>query len=244
MRYLLGRTTAGAERSPPPPRGACVRGGGSPKIVPAAGEDLFWPRSGRQKQCRGGGPTPHWARLSFLSEVLEETLVAKGGDSEGASEAITFSSRVGNQPPSPQQVEMGRGSPGGQYHRAGDGEVVWSLKRGIRMGDNREGRKQDRSYRGARSKCPPNSDVIPGSTTSTEGGWESGLARTLSVPRPLPSQSLTWLKAQPGPKEGSGRSSFHPPRLSVPSSRAPPAPLVAPPARRRLSERPWPPDRH
>lgn len=179
----------------------------------------------------GWGSYPHWARLSFLSEVLEETLVAKGGESEGASEAITFSSRAGNQPPSPQQVEMGRGSPGRQYHRAADREVVWSLKRGIRMGDNREGRKQDRSYRGARSKCPPNSDVIPGSTTSVEGGWESGLVRTPSLPAatavsvPYLAQSAArakgrfWKKFLPPPAalcsqlEGPASASCRPPPL-------------------------------
>lgn len=70
-----------------------------------------------------GGPTPTGSVSLFLSKVLEATLLAKGGRRVGASEAITFSPRAGNHPP-PQQVEMGRGNPGGQYHREGDGEVV------------------------------------------------------------------------------------------------------------------------
>lgn len=176
----------------------------------------------------GWGSDPHWARLSFLSEVLEETLVANGGDSEGAPEAITFSPRAGNQPPPLNKWKRGE-SPGGQYHRAGDGEVVWSLKRGIRMGDNREGRKQDRSYTGREVSVPQTQMSFPGPPLPSRADGRAGWYGHPPFPRPLPSQSLTWLRAQPGPKEGSGRSSSYPPRLSVPSSRAPPAPLVAPP---------------
>lgn len=94
-----------------------MRGGSSSKIVPAAEEDLFWPRSGKQKLCPGVRP-PLGPSL-FLSEVLEETLLAKGGRWVEA-----FSPKAGNQPLPPQQVEMGRRSPGGQYHRAAEGEVV------------------------------------------------------------------------------------------------------------------------
>lgn len=52
-------------------------GGASSKVVPAAGEDLLGPRSGKQKQCPGGSD-PYKIRLPllFLFEILEETLLA------------------------------------------------------------------------------------------------------------------------------------------------------------------------
>lgn len=70
-----------------------------------------------------------------------------------------------------------------------------------------------------------------GPATSVGEGWESGLLPTSPSPfrgrKTTP--SLTWLRAQHGPKECSGRSSSHPLRLSdYPSSMAQPAVLVAP----------------
>lgn len=59
---------------------------------------------------------------------------------------------------------------------------------------------------------------------------ESGLVPSPTLPLSCspPAPSLTWLRAQPGPEEGSGRSSSHPLRLSAPSSGALPATLAAP----------------
>lgn len=110
------------------------------------------------------------------------------------------------------------------------------------MGDNGEGRKQDRSYRRARSKCPPNSDVIPGSTSSVEDGWESGLVRTPSLPAAV---SVPYLAQSAARAKGRFWKKFLPPPAALcPQLEGPARASCRPPARRRLSERPWPPDRH
>lgn len=131
----------------------------------------------------------------------------------------------------------------------GAGEVVCSLKRDNRMGiKGKEGNKTE-SYKGAGSECPPNSSDVSPRAHHFRRGRMGERAGTDALPSHglQPSPSLTWLRAQPGPKEGSRRNSSYrppPPRLSAPSSRAQPVILVAPNARRRLSERQRPGDRH
>lgn len=82
---------------------------------------------------------------------------------------------------------------------------------------------------GTGSELPPNSsDVSPRAHHFRRGPTGESAATDAPPCGPQPSLSLTWLRAQPRPKEGSGRSSSQPCGFLPPSSRAPVAPLVAP----------------
>lgn len=112
---------------------------------------------------------------------------------------------------------------------------------------SRERKVTGPSYGGAGSDLPNSSDFIllaPLLPRATDG-LDSQQVPSPSHPvvhspsGPLPGSERS------RPEEGSGRSSSHLPRLSVPSSRALLAPFVSPPlARRRFSERRRPGDRH
>lgn len=102
-------------------------GGASSKVVPAAGEDLLGPRSGKQKQCPGVRPLQDLPPSSFPLRDFRGDFISRLREEVGASKAIPFSLRARNQtppPPSRNKWKWGEGAREGSTTGQGAGEAV------------------------------------------------------------------------------------------------------------------------